>query len=144
MDIDPTKTVEEETGKLVIACAINAADNKPYPLVIDPTTGELLVNAEFTGDVIVDIDLPDDLEYFDSITLPDALSHALPAQALKDGVILKAESGNTGNITIGGTTVSGTKGMPLEPGESVKIRVDNGSDIYYIGTLADKLHYVGG
>ena len=40
--------------------------------------------------------------------------------------------------------ITAAKGMVLEPGESVKIKVDDGSDIYYIGTLGDVLHYVGG
>ena len=48
MEIDPTVTVEDQTGKFVILCAIHAADKKPYPLVVNKTTGELRVNAEFT------------------------------------------------------------------------------------------------
>jgi len=55
MFIDPTLTVEDSAQKLFIACAINAADGKPYPLVVDPTTGELRVNAEFTGEVKVEL-----------------------------------------------------------------------------------------
>lgn len=64
MNIDPTVTTEDKSQKLVIACAINATDGKPYPLVIDPTTGELRVNAEFTGQIAVALDAT-------SLTPPD-------------------------------------------------------------------------
>ena len=56
MDIDPTQTVEKQTGKFVIACAIDPITKKPYPIVINPVTGELLVNAKFTGSIAVDLD----------------------------------------------------------------------------------------
>lgn len=45
MDIDPTQPVEKEARKMVILCGINPADGKPYPLTINPTTGELKVGS---------------------------------------------------------------------------------------------------
>jgi len=53
MYIDPTLTVETQTGKLVVMCAINSSDNKPYALVVKPTTGELMVNAKYSMKTIV-------------------------------------------------------------------------------------------
>lgn len=144
MDIDPTKTIEKQTGKFVIVAAINAADNKPYPLVVDPTTGELRVNAEFTGDVIVDIDLPEAVDPSLTLSLSGS-QQQLAAKALKSGLTLKALSSNTDSIWVGGSGVAvGSNGIELEPGESVPIVVENADQVYYIGTAADKLCVIGG
>ena len=144
MDIDPTKTIEEQTGKFVIVAAINAADNKPYPLVVDPTTGELRVNAEFTGDVIVDIDLPEAIDPSATLTLSGS-QQQLAAKALKAGLVLKALSSNGNSIWVGGSSVAvGSDGLELEPGESVPIVVEDADQVYYIGTATDKLCVIGG
>ena len=144
MEIDPTETVEEQTGKFVIICAINAADKKPYPLVVDKTTGELRVNAEFTGDVIVDIDKADKFETHGKIDI-DGNEQQLPAQVLKTGIVLKADSDNVGVVWIGDTGVVADDGMPLEAGESLPFALDNSDKVYLKGTnVGDKLFYIGG
>lgn len=144
MEIDPTVTVEDQTGDFVILCAINAADKKPYPLVIDKTTGELRVSAEFTGDVIVDIDKADKVELHGEIVI-DGNEQQLPTKALKTGVLIKAASTNTGIVWVGGDEVDVDDGMPLEAGESFSFEVDNANAIYLLGdTVGDKLYYFGG
>jgi len=144
MDIDPTKSVEEQTGKFVIVCAINAGDNKPYPLVVDPTTGELRVNAEFTGDVYVDIDKADKFETYGKIDI-DGNEQQLSAQALKTGIVVKADSDNDGVIWIGDTGVDLDDGLPLEAGESLAFAIDNADKVYLKGdNVGDKLFYIGG
>jgi len=143
MDIDPTKTVEKQTGKFVIIAAINPADNKPYSLVVDPTTGELRVNAEFTGDVVVDIDLPDVLSG-KTLTLTGGIDQ-LPAVACKAGANIQADGGNVASeVWLGGNDVAINNGYPLPSGEDIPISTQNLNLVYVIGTLGDKIHYFVG
>ena len=146
MDIDPTQPVDDQTGKFVIVCAINAGDKRPYPLVVDPTTGELRVNAEFTGDVIVDIDLPEAIDPSLAITLPDTNQHQLATKALKNGLTIKADEDNVGEVWIGKSSVAvGSDGIPLGAGESMPVFVDNADAVYYIGgSTGDTFYVVGG
>ena len=143
MNIDPKVTCEKQTGKFVILAAINDADNKPYPLVIDPTTGELLVNAEFTGDVQVDIDLPDVLSG-KTFTLSGGIDQ-LPAVVCKAGANIQADGANVASeVWLGGNDVAINNGYPLPSGEDIPIATQNLSHVYVIGTLGDKIHYMVG
>lgn len=143
MDIDPTQTVETQTGKFVIVCAIDPATKKPYPLVLDPTTGELRVNAEFTGDVVVDIDLPDVLSG-KTITLTGGIDQ-LPVFACKAGVNVLADDSNVGSeVWIGGSDVAIGNGYKLSTGEDISIATQNLSHVYAIGAAGDEIHYFVG
>jgi hypothetical protein len=52
MTIDPTEAQEKEAQKMVIACAIDPVTKKPYPLVVNPLTGELVTSGSGgTGDL---------------------------------------------------------------------------------------------
>lgn len=145
MEIDPTVSVEDQTGKFMIICAINAGDKKPYPLVIDKATGELLVNAEFTGDVIVDIDLPEAIDPSIAIVIPDLLKHQLASKALKAGLRITADRDNTGQVWIGSSSVAvGSGGEPLDAGESIPIVVEDADKVYYIADTATDIIYVTG
>lgn len=142
MDIDPTVTVEEQTGKFVIVCAINAADNKPYALVVDPATGELRVNAEFTGDVIVDIDLPETTNGKTLVLTGGA--DQLPDVALKSGLVVENDEDNANDIRVGGSDVTIAFGFRLSPGESVPIVTENQNTVYVFGIIGDEVHYLSG
>jgi len=123
MDIDPKVTCEKQTGKFVILAAINDADNKPYPLVIDPTTGELLVN-----DTTKPTDTYDGQKAVALIATPEAL-HA--DQAIKHSVVIQAidetVGGNTSAVYVGN---SGSQNIKLDPGESTRMFTDNLNKIY--------------
>lgn len=61
------------------------------------------------------------------------------------GVILQAPSTNTGNVFIGGSTVSSTSyGAELQPGQSTSVAIDNTNKIYIdAATNGDKLAALG-
>ena len=142
MDVDPTLPCDDQTGTFVILAAINAADNRPYPLVVNPVTGELRVNAEFTGDVVVDIDLPDVLSG-KTFTLTGGLDQ-LPSVACKAGANLASDDTNAGVMWIGGNDVAVNNGFKLPIGEDVPVACQNLNLLYVRGTLGDKLHYLVG
>lgn len=143
MEIDPTKTVEDQARKLIIICGIDASTKKPFPLVVNPTTGELRVNAEFTGDVVVDLDLPDAITG-KTVSLTGGVADQLPNVALKAGLSVQADDGNTADVWVGGSDVAVNNGYKLSPGESVPMAAQNANLVYVIGTTADKVHYIAG
>jgi hypothetical protein len=53
MEVDPTQPQDDQGQQFVIAHFIDPSTKRPYPLVGDRTTGELRVNAEFTGEIAV-------------------------------------------------------------------------------------------
>lgn len=142
MQIDPTETVEGQTGTFVIMCAIDAATKKPFPLVVNPVTGELRVNAEFTGDVVVDIDLPDVVSG-KTFVLTGGIDQ-LPAFPCKSGSNIFADDGNVADVWLGGNDVAVNNGFKLPAGEDVPVVSQNLNLIYVIGTLGDKIHYLVG
>ncbi len=76
------------------------------------------------------------------------LAVALPAQALVNGIVVKAKSTNAGNGFVGGpavtTTDDGTgNGYRLTPGEAWSGAIANASAIYVNGTAGDVYYYTG-
>jgi hypothetical protein len=68
---------------------------------------------------------------------------ALPADALANGIVVKASASNTATIWIGGSNVTTTaNGYPLAPGEAMSFAVANASAIYLIGPSG--VAYFGG
>ena len=142
MDIDPTQPCDDQGGQFVILAAIDPSTKRPYPLVLNKATGELRVNAEFTGDVVVDIDLPDSISG-KTITLTGGLDQ-LPDVACKAGANLSSDDGNAGVMWIGGNDVAVNNGFKLPIGEDVPVACQNLNLLYVRGTLGDKLHYLVG
>jgi len=143
MQIDPTQPQDDKAQKFFIACAIDPATKRPYPICVDPATGLLKVSASF-GDITVDIDIPDKIETFGKVTISGS-QQALPNVALKAGVTIKAADGNTGIVWVGDTGVAADSGLPLAAGESIFIPIENASKVYLLGdTSGDKLYYLGG
>lgn len=69
---------------------------------------------------------------------------ALPAQAIVNGVVLKAPASNAAAIYVGPSGVTSSTGFPLNPGESISYAVTNLSAIFLIGSNAtDLLAYTG-
>jgi hypothetical protein len=54
-------------------------------------------------------------------------------------VIITAETDNTGNITVGGSTVVAAlatrRGIPLAAGDSVALEIDNLADVFIDSTV---------
>ena len=142
MNIDPTVPCDDQTGDFVILAAINAADNRPYPLVVNPITGELRVNAEFTGDVIVDIDLPESTNGKTLVLTGGA--DRLPDVALKSGLVIESDEDNANDLRVGGSDVTIAFGFRLSPGESVPIVTENQNTVYVFGVVGDEVHYLSG
>lgn len=140
---DPTQAIDDQAQDFVILCAVDPITKNVFPCTINPVTGEINVNAEFTGDVVVDIDKAEKIEISNTLTLDGSIQQ-LAAQALKSEIVLKADPGNVATLWIGDLAVGVDDGLPLEPGESVSFPVDNSDGVYTKGTVADKLHYMGG
>lgn len=69
---------------------------------------------------------------------------ALSANTLKNGIVLTADSSNTGVIYVGGSGVTTATGYPLAAGASISYSVTNLNMIYIIGTnTTDVLHFTG-
>jgi hypothetical protein len=69
---------------------------------------------------------------------------ALPAGAFANGVVLTAESSNSGKVFVGGPTVTVSTGYPLAAGASISYGSTSLSMIYMICSNAtDVLHYTG-
>lgn len=73
---------------------------------------------------------------------------ALTAQALANGIIIKAKATNAGTVFVGGSGVNATydgtgNGFPLDPGESIGFGVTDASVIYVIGILNDVISVAG-
>lgn len=80
-----------------------------------------------------------------SYQLPGIVAYQLAAQALVNGIVLKADSNNSGTIWVGGTAgVAVNSGFPLEAGESLPITINNVNKLFVIGTLNDRIHWIGG
>lgn len=138
---DPDNPCDDEAQKFVILTAVKKSDGRPYPLRLN-AAGELVVDAEFTGDVQVDIDLPDVLSG-KTFTLTGAIDQ-LPVFECKAGAMLTNDDGNAAVIWLGGNDVAINNGYKLPIGEDIPIVTQNLSHIYAIGTLGDKIHYFVG
>jgi hypothetical protein len=64
---------------------------------------------------------------------------ALASSTACKQVIITAETDNTGNITVGGSTVVAAlatrRGIPLAAGDSVALEIDNLADVYIDSTV---------
>jgi hypothetical protein len=58
----------------------------------------------------------------------------LPVQAPTRAVTIKAHNANTGNIYVGGSTVSTSSGSELGPGELLSIPIDDSSKLYCVAS----------
>lgn len=78
----------------------------------------------------------------------DTTAEALTSTSFKPqrGVLIKADSSNTGIVYVGLSDVtagseSTTDGIPLEAGESIEIEIDDISNLYTIGSANNQKVY---
>lgn len=76
--------------------------------------------------------------------LPDTSANAIGSGALVDGITVKADEDNAGDVYLGGSGVTVGDGMRLSPGESVPLATDDIGNVFVIGATNDKVHYIGG
>ena len=57
-EIDPDEQIDDQAGKVIIIAGVKASDKHVYPCRLSDA-GELIVDAEFTGDVQVDAQMQD-------------------------------------------------------------------------------------
>lgn len=96
----------------------------PLPLEIDPATGALLVEP-----VSGSFALPNSIVNGQQTVTASAV--ALPNKHLTQGVILEALSTNTVSIFVGGSGVTTSTGIEIQPGGAVSAAVNN-LDIIYV------------
>jgi hypothetical protein len=73
---------------------------------------------------------------------------ALAAQALTNGVVIRAKSSNVAAVFVGAAGVTATddgsgNGFSLLPGASVSLPVSNASSVFIIGTAGDIVYVTG-
>jgi len=77
-----------------------------------------------------------------------ASAAALSAQALINGLVIRAKSTNVGSVFVGGSTVTATddgsgNGFAVPPGATLSLPVSNASAAYIIGTAGDIVYVTG-
>lgn len=77
-----------------------------------------------------------------------ASAAALTAQALTNGLTLRAKSTNVGAVFVGAAGVTATdtgsgNGFALLPGAAISLPVSNASAVYIIGTANDIVYVIG-
>jgi hypothetical protein len=77
-----------------------------------------------------------------------ASAAALTAQALVNGLTLRAKATNTGSVFVGPAGVNATdtgsgNGFALLPGAAISLAVSNASAVYIIGTASDIVYVIG-
>lgn len=77
-----------------------------------------------------------------------ASAAALASNALVNGVVVKAKSGNAGPVWVGAPGMTATDdgtgaGYKLLPGEAASFAVSNTNAIYVIGTAGDVVYFEG-
>lgn len=73
---------------------------------------------------------------------------ALPAQALVNGLSVRAKSSNLGAVWVGAAGVTATddgtgNGFSLLPGAAISLPVSNASSVFIIGTAGDVVYVIG-
>lgn len=73
---------------------------------------------------------------------------ALTAQALTNGLTLRAKATNTGTVFVGPAGVNATdtgsgNGFALLPGAAISLSVSNASSVFIIGTASDVVYVIG-
>lgn len=68
---------------------------------------------------------------------------ALAAQALVNGIVVKAKSTNAGTVYVGPSGVTTGTGYPLLAGEAISFGVTNASAVFIIGTASDVVYVAG-
>lgn len=73
---------------------------------------------------------------------------ALTAQALANGLTLRAKATNTGSVFVGPAGVNATdtgsgNGFALLPGAAISLSVSNASSVFIIGTASDVVYVIG-
>jgi hypothetical protein len=73
---------------------------------------------------------------------------ALTAQALVNGLTLRAKATNTGSVFVGpagvNTTDTGSgNGFALLPGAAISLAVSNASAVFIVGTASDIVYVIG-
>jgi len=77
-------------------------------------------------------------------TLPDLTGNSAAQQLIVAstqclGVVVRALVGNTGNVRVGDSSVSASRGAELAPGDSIPIDIDDVSKVYFYGVSPDKV-----
>jgi len=110
---------------------------------IDADTGALFgcVDGTELKVGVKDVTLPTVLVQF-LITVA-ATQAVMVTHALKSGITLKADAGNTGSVFIGLTGVAVATGHPLAAGDTLFLELASTSTLYTIGTASDKLWVIG-
>lgn len=113
------------------------ADNAAVVLEADPVTKRLKVTSTISSGSIGTslIAAPLVGQTTSHASTPQQLNAGTPIVAT-NGVLVQALAANTGNVYIGGATVSASTGYELQPGQAVPFTVDSVSDLYVVATSA--------
>ena len=133
-----------DAGTAADAAGIYIYNGATWDRVRGDITNGILVNLGANNDVVVSQDSQSVLDHGSNLDI-DATAEQITTTSFsaKKGVILKCPSANTGILYIGNSdvtagTTAATDGIPLEPGESLFIEVNNPNLLYAISDTADQ------
>lgn len=105
---------------------LSSGDGKtPVPVAVDPATGALLSEV-----VVSPAELPSTIINGQQTVTTSPM--ALSTNALSEGIIIEALSTNTVSVFIGGSGVSTSTGIELQPGASVSAAISNVNKLFVI------------
>ena len=132
---------KRDDNRIVTLLAVSSADSTtPVVIEADATTKRLLVNATLASSE------PSPSTLIAFITdIPTAGTRVQLASNTILAGVLQAPSTNTGNVFIGGSSVSSTVfGSELQPGQSVGVAIDNTNNIWAdVATNGDDIAFLG-
>lgn len=128
----------EGTGTITKTVRRGAAPELPIPVALFSGAGaEAAISAPLPSAPVTG-----------QLALTAASRGQLGNNALVNGLVVKASSGNAASVLVGGSTVTSTEdgsgnGYPLTPGEAISFAVTNSNAIYLISTAAAVVSFAG-
>jgi hypothetical protein len=119
----------------------NAAD-EILALLVDSVTQRLLVNSTISGSVTADNLGTSAIAGQKTVAVTNTAVALATSTTVKNGIIIQALAANTGNVVIGGASVTTANGFQLQPGQATSIAIDNLASVFVNGTAGDGVCFI--
>lgn len=124
----------------VILATSNDGNEEPRRVLVDATTGRVLVTA--TGTVAGEVGSATVNGQKTIATTGTAVALA-SATTIKNGVIVQALSANAASVYVGNASVTTANGFELQPGQATSIAINDLASVFINGTAADGVCFIG-
>ena len=109
----------------------------------DATTHRLLVNSTVSGAVSSTVSTTI-YNGQKAVAVTNTAVALAASQAIENGVIVQALSGNAASIYVGSSAVTTSNGFELQPGQATSIAISNLATVFINGTSGDGVCYIAG